>query len=47
MSETYSLNKLIPSLNIDINISTPDKELFLKLDEVISNCIIDHYGLER
>ena len=45
MTEMYSLDKTMPALGIDINISVPDKELFLKLDETIQEIIIKHYGL--
>ena len=45
MTETYSLNKTIPSLNIDIDITVVDRQLLLELDEVIRETIIRHYNL--
>ena len=45
MTETYSLHKNIPGLGIDIDIEVIDKQLLLKLDEIIFDTIVEHYHL--
>ena len=45
MTETYKLSKYIPSLEIDIDITVGDKELLLKLDDLLIKTISEHYGV--
>lgn len=45
MTEEYSLRKNIPHIGLNIDITTPDKELLLKLDDTIRGVVIKHYGL--
>lgn len=45
MTETYSLRKNIPSIGLDIDITTEDKNLLLELDNAIFDVVVKHYGL--
>ena len=45
MTEEYTLTKRISTIGLDIDITTPDKELLLKLDDTIRDLIIKHYKL--
>lgn len=45
MTEEYTLRKRISNIGLDIDITTPDKELLLKLDDTIRGVVIQHYGL--
>ena len=45
MTEEYTLRKTISTIGLDIDITTPDKELLLKLDDTIRDLIIKHYKL--
>ena len=47
MTEEYSLKKRMSSIGLDIDITTPDKELLLKLDDTIRGVVIQHYGLNK
>ena len=44
MTETYSINKTISKLDIDISITVADRELLMKLDDTIREEILKHYG---
>ena len=46
MTETYNIRKTIPGIGLDIDITTPDKELLLILDDTIREVIIKQYGLK-
>lgn len=45
MTEEYTLRKNIPHIGLNMDITTPDKELLLKLDDNIRDLIIKHYKL--
>ena len=47
MTEDYRIQKQIPSIGLDIDIKTPDRELLLILDDTIRGLIIKHYGLTQ
>ena len=45
MTEEYSLRKQIQGIGLTIEITTPDKELLLLLDNVIRETVIKKYNL--
>lgn len=45
MTDEYNIRKKLPHIGLDIDITTPDKELLLKLDDNIRDIIIKHYKL--
>ena len=47
MTENYNLRKQINGIGLDIDITTPDRELLLILDDTIRGVIIKHYGLNK
>lgn len=47
MTETYNLSKDIPALEIDIDITVGDRELLLKLDDLLIKTIAEHYNLQK
>ena len=47
MTEDYRIQKQIPSIGLDVDIKTPDRELLIILDDTIRGVIIKHYGLTQ
>ena len=47
MTEEYSLRKRIDGIGLDIEITTPDKELLLILDDAIREIVIKRYKLKE
>ena len=47
MTENYTIRKNIPTIGLDLEVTCTDRTLLLKLDDIIRQTVIDHYGLKE